>query len=273
MPDQSMSRKREPSMIETFGLGRRFGDFTAVDRISLRVPAGSVPALLGPSGAGKTITVRMLAGLLAPTAGTATVAGFDARRDPAAIRARVGLVTDVPGLYEQMTTPAYLDFFGAMYGMPAPPGPVAAAGDAAEAGENILMPFLQDAGALIVHSEDGGIPVILPGHGNGPAPGGTLGRVIQQVGHHLRQPIAIPDHAEDWPVHADMLSRIDRLHPVYSALNQRPYLQRLTSKVQRVILHLIQQEQILHHPLLAGGGDDDTSDLRAVSPHPCGPSG
>ncbi|HEY8287296.1 MAG TPA: ABC transporter ATP-binding protein [Chloroflexota bacterium] len=107
-------------MIETFDLGRQFGDFVAVDRLSFRVPAGSVLALLGPNGAGKTTTVRMLAGLLAPTEGTATVAGFDARRDPAAIRARVGLVTDVPGLYERMTTGAYLDFFGAMYGMPAP---------------------------------------------------------------------------------------------------------------------------------------------------------
>lgn len=107
-------------MIETFDLGRRFGSFVAVDRVSFAVPSGSVLALLGPNGAGKTTTVRMLAGLLAPTEGTATVAGFDARRDPAAIRARVGLVTDVPGLYEQMTTGAYLDFFGAMYGMPAP---------------------------------------------------------------------------------------------------------------------------------------------------------
>ena len=60
----------------------------------------------------------MLAGLIAPTEGEATVAGFDIRRDATAVRARVGLVTDAPGLYEQMTLPAYLDFFGAVYGVP-----------------------------------------------------------------------------------------------------------------------------------------------------------
>jgi ABC-2 type transport system ATP-binding protein len=61
--------------------------------------------------------VRMLAGLLAPTEGTATVAGHDVRTDPSAVRTRVGLVTDVPGLHEQMTLPAYLDFFARIYGM------------------------------------------------------------------------------------------------------------------------------------------------------------
>ncbi len=69
-------------------------------------------ALLGPNGAGKTTTVCMLAGLLAPTEGDATVAGYDIRREPEAVRACVGLVTDVPGLFEQMTVPTYLDFFG-----------------------------------------------------------------------------------------------------------------------------------------------------------------
>jgi ABC-2 type transport system ATP-binding protein len=59
----------------------------------------------------------MLAGLLAPSDGAATVAGCDVRRDPAGVRARVGLVTDLPGLYEQMTLPDYLDFFGGIYGI------------------------------------------------------------------------------------------------------------------------------------------------------------
>ncbi|HET8632211.1 MAG TPA: ABC transporter ATP-binding protein [Thermomicrobiales bacterium] len=105
-------------MIEARNLTRRFGDFLAVDRISLSVPAGAILALLGPNGAGKTTTVRMLAGLLGPSAGEATVAGCDVRADPAGVRARVGLVTDAPGLYEQMTLPAYLDFFGKIYGLP-----------------------------------------------------------------------------------------------------------------------------------------------------------
>jgi ABC-2 type transport system ATP-binding protein len=106
-------------MIEARGLTRQFGSFVAVDDVSLRVPNGAILALLGPNGAGKTTTVRMLAGLLAPSAGEATVAGCDVRRDPAGVRARVGLVTDAPGLYEQMALPAYLDFFGGIYGLDA----------------------------------------------------------------------------------------------------------------------------------------------------------
>jgi ABC-2 type transport system ATP-binding protein len=116
---KAFSRWKGGTMIEAAGLTRRFGDFTAVDRVSLRVPGGAILALLGPNGAGKTTTVRMLAGLIAPSDGQATVAGCDVRGDPAGVRARVGLVTDLPGLYEQMTAPAYLDFFGGVYGLPA----------------------------------------------------------------------------------------------------------------------------------------------------------
>jgi ABC-2 type transport system ATP-binding protein len=104
-------------VIEAIDLTRSFGHLVAVDGISLRVPDGTILALLGPNGAGKTTTVRMLAGLLAPTSGTATVAGYDVRRDPAAVRARIGLVTDAPGLHEQMTVTAYLAFYGSIYGM------------------------------------------------------------------------------------------------------------------------------------------------------------
>lgn len=106
-------------MIEAQSLVRRFGSFLAVDHVSLRVPDGSILALLGPNGAGKTTTVRILAGLLAPSAGTAMVAGLDVRTNPSGVRSRVGLVTDVPGLYERMTVTAYLDFFGQIYGMDA----------------------------------------------------------------------------------------------------------------------------------------------------------
>jgi ABC-2 type transport system ATP-binding protein len=104
-------------MIEAIGLRREFGSIVAVDDMSLSVPDGTILALLGPNGAGKTTSVRLLAGLLAPTAGVATVAGFDVRTDAAAVRSRVGLVTDSPGLHDQMTAPAYLDFFGRIYGL------------------------------------------------------------------------------------------------------------------------------------------------------------
>lgn len=106
-------------MIESHDLTRRFGSFTAVSQVSLRVPDGAILALLGPNGAGKTTTIRMLAGLLAPTEGNATVAGYDIRLEADAVRACVGLVTDVPGLFEQMKAPAYLDFFGSIYGLSA----------------------------------------------------------------------------------------------------------------------------------------------------------
>jgi ABC-2 type transport system ATP-binding protein len=106
-------------MIEAHGLTRKFGTLTAVSQLSLKVPSGSILALLGPNGAGKTTTVRMLAGLLAPTEGDAIVGGYDIRKEPDAVRACTGLVTDVPGLYEQMNVVAYLDFFGRLAGMPA----------------------------------------------------------------------------------------------------------------------------------------------------------
>src|SRR5437899_5374931 len=102
-------------MILARELSRRFGAFVAVHGVSLSVPDGALLALLGPNGAGKTTTVRMLAGLLAPSAGQATVDGCDVRLDPAGVRARVGLVTDAPGLHDQMTPAAYLDFFGRVY--------------------------------------------------------------------------------------------------------------------------------------------------------------
>jgi len=106
-------------MIHARGLRREIGSIVAVDDVSLTVPAGTILALLGPNGAGKTTTVRMLAGLLAPTSGDATVAGCDVRADPAGVRARVGLVTDTPGLHDQMTPLSYLDFFGRIYGLDA----------------------------------------------------------------------------------------------------------------------------------------------------------
>ena len=104
-------------MIHARGLARRFGSRCAVDDVSLDVADGTLLALLGPNGAGKTTTVRMLSGLLAPSAGQAMVAGHDVGADPSGVRARIGLVTDVPGLYEQMSPRAYLEFFGRLYGL------------------------------------------------------------------------------------------------------------------------------------------------------------
>src|SRR5688572_17071675 len=109
------------AIIEAGRLTRRFGARLAVDGVSFRVEAGELLALLGPNGAGKTTTVRMLAGLLAPSSGRATVAGHDVTVDPGAVRSRVGLVTDTPGLHPHMTAPAYLTFFGQLYGLDGAP--------------------------------------------------------------------------------------------------------------------------------------------------------
>jgi len=101
------------------GLGRRFGAAWAVRGMDFEVPRGRVLGLLGPNGAGKTTTVRMLTALIEPTEGTATVEGFDVRTDPDAVRARVGILTETPGLYDKLSAEANLDFFGRLYSLDA----------------------------------------------------------------------------------------------------------------------------------------------------------
>ena len=106
-------------MIEATRLTKKFGEFTAVDELSLSVSPGQVVALLGPNGAGKTTTVRMLAGILAPTSGRAMVGGLDVTQAPQQVRRQVGVLTEVPGLYLRMQAVEYLDFFGQLYGLSA----------------------------------------------------------------------------------------------------------------------------------------------------------
>ncbi|HEX2618989.1 MAG TPA: ABC transporter ATP-binding protein [Phototrophicaceae bacterium] len=102
-------------MIEAQDLCKQFDGFLAVDHVSLDIPAGNVLALLGANGAGKTTTVRMLTSILAPTSGTAKIAGFDVVQHPAQVRASVGVLTEQHGLYERMKAIEYLDFFGRVY--------------------------------------------------------------------------------------------------------------------------------------------------------------
>ncbi len=106
-------------MIESVELTKEFDGFRAVDAVSLNIPVGSVLALLGPNGAGKTTTVRMLTSILAPTSGTAKVAGYDVIEHPEKVRAQVGVLTEQHGLYERMKAVEYLDFFGRVYHMSA----------------------------------------------------------------------------------------------------------------------------------------------------------
>ena len=105
------------SMIEIEALTKRFGDFTAVDNISLKVEKSEVMGFLGPNGAGKSTTIRMLCTLLRPTAGTASVAGFDITKQPGQVRQHIGLVAEKLILYDQLTAEENLQLFGRMNNM------------------------------------------------------------------------------------------------------------------------------------------------------------
>jgi ABC-2 type transport system ATP-binding protein len=102
-------------MILSKDLTRRFGEFVAVDRLNLDIPKGSICALLGPNGAGKSTTVKMLTGLLAPTSGSATVAGLDIVRDSLAIKKRIGVLPENLSLFDDLTVEEHLDLTGAVY--------------------------------------------------------------------------------------------------------------------------------------------------------------
>jgi len=103
--------------VQTFGLARRFGDFTAVDHIDLRVRAGSFFGFLGPNGAGKSTTIKMLTGLLAPSAGRVLVLGRDIAAEPLEVKRRIGVVPEDLNLFERLTGAEMLAFTGRMYGL------------------------------------------------------------------------------------------------------------------------------------------------------------
>ncbi|MFN2299526.1 MAG: ATP-binding cassette domain-containing protein [Anaerolineales bacterium] len=103
--------------VQARSLTKRFGEFTAVDRVSFDIPAGEVVGFLGPNGSGKTTTIRMLLGLLQPTSGGAEVLGFDVNRDAENIRERVGYVSQKFALYHDLTVIENLQFYAGVYGV------------------------------------------------------------------------------------------------------------------------------------------------------------
>jgi ABC-2 type transport system ATP-binding protein len=96
-------------------LERRFGSFVAVNRISFQVRRGEVFGFLGPNGAGKSTTIRMLCGILSPTGGTGTVAGFDIRTQPERIKANIGYMSQKFSLYQDLTVEENIDFYSGIY--------------------------------------------------------------------------------------------------------------------------------------------------------------
>ncbi len=104
-------------MIQVDEVVKRYGTFTAVDGVSLRVGAGEIHGFLGPNGAGKTTAIRMVAGLLKPTAGRIVIDGHDLAQEPVAAKQALGFIPDRPFLYEKLTAAEFLRFHGGLYGM------------------------------------------------------------------------------------------------------------------------------------------------------------
>jgi ABC-2 type transport system ATP-binding protein len=107
-----------PVVVEIRDLEKRFGSFRAVAGISFTVHRGEIFGLLGPNGAGKSTTIRMLCGLLAPTAGTGRVAGFDIVRDTEKIKTRIGYMSQRFSLYDELTVEENIDFYSGIYCLP-----------------------------------------------------------------------------------------------------------------------------------------------------------
>src|SRR5437870_10207993 len=104
-------------MIELNEVTKKYGTKTAVEQLSLTIEAGELFAFLGPNGAGKTTTIKLMCGLLFPTAGTVRIGGYDLQKDGDGARQLISYVPDQPYLYEKLTGREFLQFIADMYGM------------------------------------------------------------------------------------------------------------------------------------------------------------
>ncbi len=105
-------------MISLQQLTKRYGAQTAVDSLTFEIPAGQIVGFLGPNGAGKSTTLKMLTGMVTPSAGTATVCGFDLLREPLEVKRHVGFVPDSGAVFESLTGLEYLEMVAALYAIP-----------------------------------------------------------------------------------------------------------------------------------------------------------
>lgn len=106
-------------MIELKSLTKKYGDYKAVDDLNLFVKKGEIFGFIGPNGAGKTTTIKMIGGILAPSAGSVTVAGIDIQKEPEKAKRKIGFIPDRPYLYEKLTGREFLKFTADLYGVPA----------------------------------------------------------------------------------------------------------------------------------------------------------
>lgn len=111
-------RTEDAIAVKIDGLTKKFGDFVAVDSISLTVRKGEIFGFLGPNGAGKSTTIKMLCGLLTPTEGTGSVGGYDVRNEAEEIKKHIGYMSQRFSLYETLTAEENIDFFSGIYGVP-----------------------------------------------------------------------------------------------------------------------------------------------------------
>ncbi|MEY4176569.1 MAG: putative transporter ATP-binding protein YbhF [Planctomycetota bacterium] len=113
-----MTKATSGPVLETRELTKKFGEFTALDRLSIVLERGQILGFIGPNGAGKTTAIKILVGLMRPTSGTARIAGADCVADARRIKRLVGYMPDTFGSYDNMRVREYLDFFGAVFGIP-----------------------------------------------------------------------------------------------------------------------------------------------------------
>lgn len=110
-----MSSKNNEIAVAVKGLGKRFGDFIAVDNVSFEVTTGEIFGFLGPNGAGKSTTIRMLCGILTPSSGTGTVAGYDVLTEAEKIKSHIGYMSQKFSLYEDLTVEENINFYSGIY--------------------------------------------------------------------------------------------------------------------------------------------------------------
>jgi ABC-2 type transport system ATP-binding protein len=113
-----MNASSHETAVVVKNLEKRFGSFIAVNRVSFEVGKGEIFGFLGPNGAGKSTTIRMLCGILSPTGGTGTVAGFDVRTEPEKIKANIGYMSQKFSLYEDLTVEENINFYSGIYRIP-----------------------------------------------------------------------------------------------------------------------------------------------------------